>query len=99
MATETKTPVKYPGVPKDVTTKSPQDIIFSGKSGSPFVAEIVDIERQAEEIRMSMSRYLATWQRVYEQARQAGDVPVMQRAHNELNGLHRLLGRLSVATT
>jgi hypothetical protein len=99
LAAQTKSKVKYPAEPVDVHNKPVENVIFSGNPGSPFVAEIVEIEQKVEEIRISISRYLMIWQRVYEQAQQSEDTYVMQRANNELRGLHRLLGRLSVATT
>lgn len=89
----------YRNVPKDVRTKAPTDIIFADIPGTPFYGEIVDIERKAEEIRVSISRYLAIWQDVASKATEAGDTHVQERADREIAGLYRKLERLARATT
>ena len=99
MVTETKSKIKYPGVPADVHTKPVEAVIFSGNPGSPFVAEIAEIERKAEEIRVSISRYLQLWNNTFDKANRAGDLHVELRANNETQGLYALLDRLSKATT
>lgn len=96
---DTSTLPVYRNVPKDVRTKDPRDIIFAGTPGAPFYSEIVDIERKAEEVRTSISRYLAIWQNVADKATEAGDTHVQERADREIAGLYKTLERLTRATT
>lgn len=89
----------YRNVPKDVRTKAPTDIIFAGTPGTPFYTEITAIERQAEEVRVNISRYLAIWQSVADKATEAGDTHVQERADREIAGLYAILARLGRAAT
>jgi len=88
----------YRNVPAGLHKQAPTDIIFSGKPGTPFVAEIAEIEQKVEEIRVSISRYLTNWNQTAQTAAQHHDEHVEIRATNEVNGLYKLLRRLDRAT-
>jgi hypothetical protein len=42
----------YKGVPKDVSTRDPKDIIHSGNTGAPFLSDVTDLEQRVQDVRM-----------------------------------------------
>lgn len=97
MLSQTPTRPKYRGVPASATTEPTTNIIFSGKPNTPFVKEIATIEQLVEDCRTSISRYINTWNTVWETANAEGDDHMRERAQGELAGLYRLLDRIRKA--
>ena len=91
--TDTVTAV-YKGVPKDVSTRDPKDIIHNGKFDAPFMAEIQEIEQSVQDLRMKMSRELDKWAAVKTEARDAGDNNAFDRANREIDGIYEALAKL-----
>jgi hypothetical protein len=89
----------YRGVPRDVTTRDPADVIFSGQVGCPFYEDIRKVEESVAAIRADISRKLDTWNRVWVNARDNNDTHVQSRALNEMRGLHTALRRLELAVS
>jgi hypothetical protein len=84
----------YKGVPKDVSTRDPKDIIHSGNTGAPFLSDVTDLEQRVQDVRMNISKELDKWAKVKAEARQNNDDNAFDRATNELDGLYDVLSRL-----
>lgn len=91
--------IPYRGVPSDVATHDPADIIYSGRTGTPFVETIRQLEDTVQDMRVAIARYLDIWTKVKDAAQQNDDTLVYNRAKNELDGLYALLSRITHAVS